>query len=130
MIKTINDENNAASYMTSSIRPLSIPDGPAQLLTALTVTAGNSSAISITSSTGSISAILTQGEVTPGSVWPLTGIDSFTELTNDTGSIAQGQDFNSLVSAILALETWTLRVARAAPGDLTERLNNAGGRTL
>lgn len=130
MIKTINDENNAASYMTRSIRPLSIPDGPASLLTALTMTAGNSSAISITSSVGSISAILTQGEVTPGSVWPLNGIDSFTELTNDTGSIAQGQDFNSLVSAVLALETWTLRIARAAPGDLSERLNDTGGRTL
>ena len=129
MIRTIAQETQAASYVASSTTSLSLPDGPSVSLLPLTVT-GNGSGLDVTAAPGSLSALLTQGEVTPGSVWPLHGVDSFTEFTNDTGSVTLPQDFNALVASVLALEHWTLRVARASPGDLAQRLTTEGRRIL
>ena len=130
MIRTLADETNAASYVMASILPLPDPSGPAAALLSLTVAPSNRPGLDVTSGVTAISALLTQGEVTPGSVWPLHGIDTFTEFGNDVGVIAQPQDFNNLVSALRAIESWTLRIVRASPGDLAERLNQEGLRTL
>lgn len=130
MIRTITDETNAASRVTASITPLAVPDGKTSLLLGLTTAPGNGTGLSVTSDVNAVTSLLTQGEVTPGSVWPLHGIDTFTEFGNDSGQIARPQDFNSLVSALRAIEEWTLRVMRASPGDLAERLNQEGLRTL
>lgn len=130
MIRTISDETVAASTASAAIRPLSAPDGSASVLPALTKATTGTVGLDITTTTGSISSRLLQGAVTPGSLWPLTAIDTFTEFTNDSAMIAQPQDFNALVSAVRALEAWTLRIARGAPGDLAMRLTASGERTL
>ena len=129
MIRTISDEASAASYVTNSLEPLPLPDGPAASVGLMTPAVGSSSGLTVTAAPGSISTLLTQQETVPGSVWPVQ-IDSFPEFSNNTGTVAQTQDFNMLVAALLALETWTLRVARGSVGDLAQRINPSGARTL
>lgn len=129
MIRTIADQRGAAASVDSEVTPLPDPTSSTSLLLELTAASGHHSP-SITSSTDSVLSLLAQGEVTPGSVWPFLGIDAFTEFMNDANTIARPEDFNKLVSAIRAVQSWTLRVARSSPGDLTERLNAEGHRTL
>jgi hypothetical protein len=128
MIRTIQDETNAAAQLAMFIPPLTVGDAAGATLP-LTAPSGAATGIDVTAGSGAVS-LISQGEVVPGSVWPLLGIDTFIEFTNDTGTVAQASDFNTLVSAVRAIEAWTLRVARASPADLAARLNDSGGRNL
>ena len=130
MIRTIADETRAAAHVAASLTPLPDPSGQAAPLPSLTAASGSGTGLGVTSGVGAVTSLFTEGEVTPGSVWPLHGIDTFTEFGNDVGAIARPQDFNALVSALRAIEGWTLRVLRASPGDLADRLDLEGRRIL